>query len=156
MTAAGGPLQPFRCVVDASVAIKLFVAEDLSDNAARLFGVLTTGSAAELLVPDLFYIECANILWKHVRRFGFPVSDARAAIQELGALALASVPTSELTVRALEIAVAAGITAYDASYVALAERANTSLVTADERLANTLAGTQHRVDWLGNLMLPAD
>jgi hypothetical protein len=26
---------------------------------------------ASFFVPDLFYIECTNILWKYVRHFGF-------------------------------------------------------------------------------------
>jgi len=63
---------PTRCVVDASVGIKLFVSEPLSDKAQALFNRLASDLPADLHVPDLFYIECANILWKYSRRFGRP------------------------------------------------------------------------------------
>jgi len=52
-----------RYVVDASVGIKWFVPEIHSDAARRL---LTEDSI--LLVPDLFFPEIGNILWKRVRR----------------------------------------------------------------------------------------
>lgn len=52
------------CVVDASVGVKLFVNEAESELADRLFARLTAQPAAQFYVPDLFYIECANILWK--------------------------------------------------------------------------------------------
>ena len=55
---------PGRFVVDASVGIKLFVAEPLGEQADALFGLLAADPPAYLFVPDLFYIGCANILWK--------------------------------------------------------------------------------------------
>ncbi len=55
------------CVVDASVAIKLFLAEPLSSEAHALFACLATSSST-FHVPDLLYAECGNILWKHVQR----------------------------------------------------------------------------------------
>ena len=59
------------CVVDASVGIKLFLVEPLADRADLLFTSLTMTPPARLYVPDLFYVECTNILWKYVRRFGY-------------------------------------------------------------------------------------
>ena len=61
------------CVVDASVGIKLFLREPLSDAAHAFFAHLAEDPPARLFVPDLFFVECANILWKYVRRFGYPV-----------------------------------------------------------------------------------
>ncbi|HKZ84931.1 MAG TPA: type II toxin-antitoxin system VapC family toxin, partial [Anaerolineae bacterium] len=58
---------PLECVVDASVGIKLFIAEPLSNLADALFAHLAADPPGRLMVPDLFFIECANILWKHVR-----------------------------------------------------------------------------------------
>ena len=51
-------------VVDASVAVKLALPEALSDRAETLFGLLTTDPPVRLFVPDLFYIESANVFWK--------------------------------------------------------------------------------------------
>lgn len=146
---------PLRCVVDASVGIKLFLAEALSDRADALFLHLAADPPAQIFVPDSFYIECANILWKHMRRSGYPSDQARKALGDLSALALRSVPTVELMKDALEVGVQETITAYDACYVALARRLGVSAVTADEKLARALAGVSYDVHWLGDFPIPS-
>jgi predicted nucleic acid-binding protein len=151
MTTAATPL---RCVVDASVGIKLFLAEALSERADALFLHLAADPPAQIFVPDLFYIECANVLWKHTRRSGFPVDKARKALAGLGALALRSHPTAELMTGALEVAVQEAITAYDACYVALAHRLSVPMVTADEKLARALSQVSYDVRWLGDFPIP--
>lgn len=140
-----------RYVVDASVGIKLFLPESYADRAQALFERLCADTPASLLVPDLFYIECANILWKYVSRFHYPESDARKDIANLRALALQSVATRELVESALLLAVRHRITAYDAVYVALAQAVAAPLVTADERLVRAFAGGPHDVRWLGDI-----
>jgi predicted nucleic acid-binding protein len=128
-------------VVDASVGIKLFVPEDGSQQADRLFNRLAADPPASYFVPDLFYIECANILWKYVQRFGYPLENARQDVHDLQALALHDVPTSDLAAEALELALELNITAYDACYGALAHRLELPLVTADEPLVRRLAAS---------------
>jgi predicted nucleic acid-binding protein len=61
---------PVACVIDASVGIELVVAEALSAQSHALFAHLAADPADRFWVPDLFYIECTNILWKHVRAVG--------------------------------------------------------------------------------------
>jgi predicted nucleic acid-binding protein len=100
-------------------------------------------------VPDLFFIECTNILWKYVHRFDYPLESAQQDVANLTGLPLRTVLTGELVGEALEIAVTHGITAYDAAYVALARRLSLPLVTADESLARCLAGASFDVRWLG-------
>ena len=127
-----------ECVVDASVGIKLFVEEPFSDVADRLFEELASNPLARFYVPDLFFVECANILWKYVRRFGYPPENARQDVADLRALALLSVSTADLIIPALELAMTYDITTYDASYAALARQLSLPLITADERLARKL------------------
>jgi predicted nucleic acid-binding protein len=146
---------PFEGVVDAGVAIKLFVAESLSDRAEKLFALLAADPPARLFVPDLFYIECANILWKHVRRFGYPAEKARKDIANLKKLALSSIATTALAAEALEIALAHDVTAYDGCYIALANRFKIPFVTADEKLARMLSDLPYTILWLGDLAIPA-
>ena len=146
--------EPLDCVVDASVGIKLFLVESLSDGAHALFTGLTSDPPARFHVPDLFYIECTNILWKYVKRAGLSQEDARLFVQQLGQLALLASPTEALTSDALDIALAHDITAYDAAYVALAQQLDLPLITADARLARSLADTAHDVRWLGDLAGP--
>lgn len=139
----------YDCVVDASVGIKLFLDEPLSDRADALFSHLADDPPAHFYIPDLFFVECANILWKYVRHHSYPPENAQQDVADLGGLGLRAAPTQELIRAALQIGLDQGITAYDASYVALSRRLALPLVTADEPLARRLAGTEFDVRWLG-------
>lgn len=139
------------CVVDASVGIKLFVEEEFSAEADRLFSRLAAEPPARFYVPDLFFIECANILWKYTRRFDYPAANARQDVRDLRALALRTVSTADLLEPALELALAYDLTTYDASYAALAQQLNLFLITADEALQRKLGGSQILVQTLADL-----
>lgn len=138
-------------VIDASVGIKFFITEELADEAAALLAQVSHFPATQFVVPDLFFVECANILWKHVRRFDYPKSRASEDIQILSELAFESYPTMSLVNDALAIALAYEISAYDACYVALGRQIGALLVTADKRLVNKFANTDYQVVWLGDL-----
>lgn len=126
------------CVVDASVGIKLFLMEDGTEAAHRLFAQLANDPPVHLYVPDLFFVECGNILWKYTRRFNYPVADARQDALNLTSLAIHSISTSNLLNTALELAITYGITVYDASYAALAQQLEIPLITADNPLIRKL------------------
>jgi predicted nucleic acid-binding protein len=131
---------PVRCVLDASVGIQLFVEEEFSAWVAALFAQLAEETAAELHIPDLFYIECTNILFEYSRRFGRPLKDSQADLADLRVLALKSTSTADLMEDALLLAQAKGLSAYDACYAVLAQRLGISLVTADRQVVKA-------VDW---------
>jgi predicted nucleic acid-binding protein len=146
---------PTACVVDASVGIKLFLAEDYSDHAHALFARLADDPPAQFFVPDLFYIECASILWKSVRRLSYPRGRTRQDLEDLGRLLLQSIPTEELMTEALELALDHDITAYDASYLALAQQLGVPLITADAKLFRSLSTLSGQILWVGDLPLPS-
>lgn len=78
------------------------------------FLILFEPSPAQFYVPDMFFAECANVLWKYVRCYGYAAVDAYQNLSDLLQLPLKVTSTTELTTRALEIAVMNGITVYDA------------------------------------------
>lgn len=145
--------EDLNCVIDASVGIKLFLIEPLSDRADALFAHLTDDPPSQFYVPDLFFIECTNILWKYVRRFGYPAGAAQQDVADLTRLPLHIVPTAALAEAALELSVQHGSTAYDSAYIVLAQRLSLPLVTADEALArrfeNTSLDVRFLEDWPG-------
>ena len=55
---------------------------------------------------------------------------------------------------AFNIAINQGITAYDASYVALAHHLGIALVTADQKLLQRLEATVYAVNWIGDFAIP--
>ena len=129
---------PLCYVVDASVGIKLFVEEEFSERAHVLFSYLTVDPPAEFYIPDLFYIECANILLKYTRRFGRSLEDSQADIADLKSLSLKPTSTAELMEDALLLASEKNLTAYDACYAVLAQKLEVPLITADEQLSEAI------------------
>ena len=140
------PGGPFDCVVDASVGIKLFLVEPLSEQADALLDHLTDIPPARFYVPDLFFIECTNILWKYVRRFDHPADVACQDVADLSRLPLQIVSTAALAEGALALAVEHGSTAY----VALTRRLSLPFVTADEVLVRRFKEPDFDVRFLGD------
>jgi predicted nucleic acid-binding protein len=130
---------PESFVVDASVGVKLFLDETGSDEAERLFSLLGRDPPHVIAVPDLFFIECANVFRSRVHRRLMSAEQAREAFTILRTLPLQTVSSSEITLAALDLALAHGLSVYDGTYAALAERLGVPLVTADGRLARKLA-----------------
>lgn len=131
-----------QLVLDASVGIKLFVEEDISEDVQQLIReALVDPDGVTLAVPDLFFIECANILWKRVKREEYQAGRAMDDLRDLHAMDLPTVSSAQLMERALAIACLHDISAYDAAYVALAERQGVPLLTADVKLVNKLTGS---------------
>ena len=137
-------------VVDASVAVKPYLNEDLSEIAESLLQRGRT-SQGSIFVPDLFYTACANIFWKHVRRQNIHSAHARQSLRNLTSVMLFPVSGTDLLHDALDLALEYGITAYDATYVALSDDLRLPLVTADEKLIGKLKDSGTDIHWLGDL-----
>ena len=129
---------PSRCVIDASIGAKLVLPEEGSEEIQRLFDGSLDDPGDSFFVPDLFFTECGNVLWKRVRRGEITAHTARKGMVDLLALRLTSTPTEELAARAVDIALEHGVTVYDACYAALAEARSVPLLTADRELARRL------------------
>jgi len=134
-------------VIDASVAIKWFVKENLHDEARRLLD-----GQDDLHAPDLLVAELANVAWKKTVRREI---DARQA-RDIALAYLDGVPrlwsSADLVDRALQIALELGHPIYDCLYIACAEAVSGVLVTADGRLRAAVDATRFEplVRYLGS------
>lgn len=136
-------------VVDASVAGKWLLpakGETLVEEASRLFGRWTSREV-RLIVPDLFWAELGNLLWKAVRQKRCEKAAAEAGLDALERRGLPTVPSLGLLDLAFAIANTFDRSVYDSLYVALALDSRGQLITADEKLANALAA-RLPVKWL--------
>lgn len=132
MSGAEGERIPV-CVVDASVLVKLFVPEDGSEAAVAVVRG-DTGHDTLRIVPDLAYLECANVIWKLVKRGMLAGDLARESLSDLVELPLQVQQSLNLVESAFDLADELNITAYDAAYLALAVSMEAPLVTADAAL----------------------
>lgn len=136
-------------VVDASVAVKWFVPEVLSAEARRW----RAGPDDLHALAFFFDLEIASILWKKVRRAEITRGDADLILAQLPALPLVRHPEAPLLAAAFDLADRHQRTVYDSIYLALAVQLGGRMLTADQRLVNSMAGTPlaGSVCWVGDL-----
>lgn len=117
-------------VIDASVLANALGDDEDDGRAARA----QLRAAGEFAAPDLIDVETVAVLRK--RWLAQTIRDDRfeAAVTDLQRLDFDRVPTRHLMRRAYELR--ANVSAYDATYVALAEAFECDLLTADKRLAH--------------------
>ncbi len=138
-------------VVDSSVALKWVLNERDSTRAVALLADWTA-RAVTLHVPTLLAYEVGNVLYQHLRRDLMTLESARDALAAILMPEFQFDLSDErgLTRRAMELAHQFNLpAAYDAHYLALAERHRCDLWTADERLWNTVKMQLPWVRWLG-------
>ena len=121
-------------VVDASLVIKWFVPEVDSELARRW---LT--APHDYLAPDLLFPETGNTVWKKARRGELSATDAQQLVHDLSLIAVEAIAMRGLLSDAHAMALHTGITVYDATYLTLAVRLETQLITGDDRFARRLA-----------------
>lgn len=135
-------------VVDASVAAKWYRREHYTPQAEGLLG-----AGIQLHVPDLFFAEMGNVVWKWARRGEQSTEDGSLVLAELAEMPLSVHDSRTLLDQAFRLAHGHGRTLYDSLYLALALHLETRLVTADERFRNAfqdgpLTGA---IVWIGDL-----
>jgi len=138
-------------VIDASVLIKFYVPEILSDKAE---GLLTRAEQGDvmLLAPDLIYPEVGNILWKKQRLKELTRSEVEEIIDAIVSLPLKIEASKLLLPLAIDIGIAYKITVYDAIYISMARVYEIKMMTADRKLIDATAKTDLKkfVAWLGS------
>lgn len=114
-------------VCDASAVVAL-----LLDSGADGRWATSTLSSADLVAPTLLSFEVANIIRRHEVAGLVSADQAAQAHADLLDLEVERWPYELLAARAWELRW--NLSSYDASYVALAELIDATLVTLDKRL----------------------
>ena len=121
-------------VVDANVALKWVLPEELTEEALALRDFWEQ-AAERVIAPPIFRPEVTNVLHRHVRRGYLSRHDAAEALDVLIAAVTPEEPTG-IYGRALTLAGELGQgAAYDALYLALAESQACEMWTNDRRFA---------------------
>lgn len=129
---------PQTLVVDASVVTKWFIPEEGSDKALKLRNSHVEGGLT-LMAPDLLVYEVANALAYHPQVSN---EDLRQDVEALFTIDLELVPPStELVASIGDKARQLSLSAYDSSYLTLAETTATNLVTADGKFYGKVKNT---------------
>ncbi len=141
MRSAARPL-----VIDASAGIPLVRPEAASGVVSDTL-VAARQRGRRLLVPSLFWLEVVNAL---VRRHRYLPAQVLEALAELDAAGLETIELDRPALLLMLDAVARdGLSAYDATYLALAQATDAELLTADVELAAAAGAAGIRVKLVG-------
>jgi predicted nucleic acid-binding protein len=129
-------MQGSKVVLDASVVLRATV-----DRGTAAVSVLerVRDAALEAAWPDLLFVEVANGVATLARAGRVTERTASQVLAFTLAAPVRVVSVLELVVPALAVASARSLSVYDACYVVLAEATDSTLVTADRRLATVTA-----------------
>ena len=117
-----------RFVLDASVATKWYVDEEHSAISLQF-----AATEPAWIVPDLFFAEVGNVLWKKVQRGEIDDVDAIEAVTLLHRLEIKVYEARSLIDSALKLALHFQCTVYDGLYLSAAILEDCPLVTADRK-----------------------
>ena len=124
-------------VVDTSIAVKWYLPEKGSEEAARLRSGWEM-AGAPVMMPELVRVEFANAIWSHKQ---LRPEEKKEIVSQFLDMPFEILPVgTELVEKALEIALKLDATVYDCIYLALAIFAGSRLVTADVQFAKKAEG----------------
>lgn len=129
-------------VLDASAALEVLLNDRLAARVSRRI----FDPAESLHAPHLIDVEVAQVLRRIVRKKGMTAERGEQALDDLRQLPLSRYPQSLLLDRIW--ALRDNASAYDATYLALAEALDATLLTCDAALA-PIPGHSAKVEVVG-------
>ncbi|MHB1583004.1 MAG: type II toxin-antitoxin system VapC family toxin [Acidimicrobiales bacterium] len=121
-------------VLDASVVLKWFASEQRGSFEARQLRDDYQAGRLSVVVPSLLFLELLNVAGRRWRWEPEAVAELAEALGDL------SFEVSEPELASVASWISRGLTAYDAAYVALAERRELALVTDDDVIIELAPG----------------
>lgn len=122
-------------LLDTNVTVKFFLREPESDLA---FALLTRGlpGTVSFVVLDVLFLEFVNVLWQRVVRGELTEPEALEKIDLLLGISsmMEILPARTLLRETLDMACRYGVPSYDAALLAVAEKRDIWLLTADRKL----------------------
>jgi predicted nucleic acid-binding protein len=126
-------------IVDASIAVKWFVAESGTAAAEKFF---ERNFEQGLGAPELIVAEVTNAAWKKVLRGEIPKRHALGIARSIEAAIPRLFPIAMLAEHACEIAIELRHPVYDCLYLACADLLSEPMATVDTRILSAVANTR--------------
>lgn len=139
-----------KVCVDASLVLKLVLAEEYSDKVESLWTEWIE-KEIHIFAPSLLAFEVTSVIRNHVYRGNLTEEEGEMAFEAVFALGINFKYPEMLHQKAWELAKQFNRpTAYDTHYLALALIEDCEFWTADKRLYNAVGGTLSWVKWVGD------
>ena len=129
-------------IVDASLVVRTFFPDEAQEGAQAVIREHVAGRVP-LKAPDLLAYELTNAVWQAERRGRIDSEMAKGILAAMSGLQieLLKVGWEEMLAMARRFQ----LSAYDAAYLALAERLGETLMTGDERLFRAV---DEKLEWV--------
>ncbi|MFZ5818985.1 MAG: type II toxin-antitoxin system VapC family toxin [Chloroflexota bacterium] len=134
-------------IVDASVLLSAFFPDEAQTQAQAVLRQHAAG-LERLKAPTLIVYEVTNAVWQAERRGRITSAQADEILSTASGLGIELLPFH--WGESLPMARRFGCSAYDAAYLTLAEKLKENVITADERLYNSVRAKLKWVLWLKN------
>ena len=129
-----GPAQTL--VIDASIAASWLLPDEHTDASGRAYGLLRSG-VLQAHAPDLWLMECTNIICNAVKRRRLAKGDAMftwSVLEAVRAHVTLNTLETEHVQQCLALALDHGLSLYDSAYLWLASSTRRPLMTQDRAL----------------------
>jgi len=140
-----------RAVIDASVILKWYLLDEVhGENALALLYEYVAGRL-EILAPSLATYEVMNGLVIAGRRARFEEDAIATSIDSFMSLGIRFYDVSLFADKLIYYSLRYDRSVYDASYLSLADQEGVDMITADQRLYNSVKKDLPWVHWVGGV-----
>jgi len=139
-------------VIDASVLLKAYFQDESGHVAAQALIRSYARGECDFIAPSLITYEMINACLVAHRKGRIPLDVAKGLLEEMLLLEIRTEEVRHLSSRIFDIARRYKRSAYDASYIALAEAQKCNLITGDRRLYNAVS---RQLGWVKLLGAPS-
>ncbi len=143
-----------RIVTDASVVLKWYLADEEYGQKALHILDKYISNELDILAPSLLEYEVINGLIIAKKRGRIQEKKLLLGIDGFASLELKLINLSLYYPKVIHFCKVYDLSAYDASYLALADEENIPFVTADKGILKVIKNELKWVEWLGDFNLP--
>jgi predicted nucleic acid-binding protein len=140
-------------ILDASVAAKWFLSDEELVAQADLVRIAMLDRRVSLVAPTVLWPEVAHALVSAVRRQRMDQEVAQVMSDDFQNVRPLIAEEEVDPHDSVRIALATGVSAYDAQYLHLGSQLDEKVVTADERMLHQGRSHGYDVVWLGDVTL---
>lgn len=118
------------CIIDASAAVELILGREHSMSIGNIIQ-----DAEQIITPEIFVAEVANVFWKYHRFEGLPAEVCYGFTKTALQLPDDYIGHVQIMDRAVEIAIRYEVTVYDALYLGLSSiMDDAGIISIDKKL----------------------
>lgn len=141
-------------VIDASALLKAYFPDEEGHREAQVIILCYSAGSINFHAPALIDYEVSNAIWIAYKTDRISFDEAKDIHEKILTLEIKRYDMETFKETILDTCKKFNISAYDASYLLLAEKLNTNIITGDKRLVNAIKGRLKNLIWIEEFVSP--